>query len=556
MANVKDNEKSREEIIPGFVEEGKEFTSLSGIPVKPYYTQADVDAIDYEKEVGDPGTAPFVRGNYPEGYRRKLWYIRQISGMNTPEWANERMKFLFERGQDSFCPAYDQVTKWGLDPMDDRVKYEIGNCGVGLDTKEDYASLFKDIPLERINVTIDSPIESHVQMLCEFFTFAEEYGMKLKTLHGNSSNCPMFSAFTAPGIDLIPPDAIVKLFGDVVEWCCRNVPNWHPLLVNGYVIREAGVNAYQEVAYNFITAEAIIDEVIKRETVEVDQFLPGIIFNFSAHTDFFEEIAKFRAAKKVWYKLMKEKYQPKRDSSCMLRYHVQTAGSSYASREPLNNIIRGTLESLSAALGGVQSMMVCSCDEGLGLPLQGTALLAVRTQQILQHETNVTNIVDPLGGSYYIEHLTNEMEKKIWDYREKIIQAGGFVKGLTSGWIPSEFRKEQAKNQSALDTGKIKLVGVNCFESAEEHIELPAMYEERVNIEGNLEYEREKLEKLKKERDNNKVQKALDELLDVAKSGENVMPATMNAVKVLATSAEISDVWRKAYGIWQSPCFA
>jgi len=532
----------------------EEYKTLSGIPLEPFYVPEDLPNFDPQKHLGEPGNPPYTRGLYNEMYRKKLWYMRQFAGFNSLEETNERYRFLYKGGQRAFTPANHHASQmYGIDPFDPRVIYEMGVSGFPLDVMDDYKAVFKGIPLQDINVTIDGSLFTVPILTCMFWAACEEEGIDPKKLHGNSTACPVLTHLLCPPLDNLPPRDSMKLISDLGEYACINAPNWHGLFINGYVIREGGVNAYQELALVFAPVIEEFNEILNRGTVELDQLMSTINFNLGSHIDFFEEIAKCRAARRMWYKITRDRFKAKDPSCGKFRFHVITQGVTYTRKEPFNNVVRGTMEALASVLGGVNSLHVTSLDEGIGLPTPGTAMLSVRTQQILAYETGVAKVADPLAGSYYVEWLTNEIEKRAWEYLDEIEKRGGYLKALESGWIGSEFKKAQAEDQKKLDSGEKKLVGVNLFPLDEEPLKVPELYEFRQKPGPDIiEYEKKKREGIRRGRSEEEVQAALEEIRQVAKTNQNVIPAVMKAVKARAMLDEIAAIWRDQWGIWTS----
>ena len=382
-----------------------------------------------------------------------------------------------------------------------------------------------------------------------YFALAEERGIDLHQLDGTTQNDLVLFTSCCNLIDIIPPRYLIRLCVDLIEWCAINMSKWHPVSFASYNYRENGITAYEELGILFANAVGYIEEELKRNRLGIDQFAPVLTFHLAAHNDFLEEVAKFRAARRMWYKLMKERYNAKETRSLMFRFHVQTSGSTLVYQQPLNNLIRVAYQVLAAGLGGVQSMHANSYDEALCLPTEQGILLSLRTQQIAQHETGICNVADPLGGSYYIEWLTNEIERRSWEYFQKIEDVGGIVAALESGWIHREFSKAMIEYERKVATGETKVVGVNCFQTEEELHGVPIFRPNPMAAE----IQKAKLEKLKLKRDGREVERLLDEVRQATESGDNVMPAVMKVVKAYATLGEICDVWRKVYSIWKVP---
>jgi methylmalonyl-CoA mutase N-terminal domain/subunit len=522
------------------------FTTSSGIPIKRVYTPEDIADLDYNRDLGSPGEEPFVRGIYPTMYRGRLWTIRQFSGLNSAEDTNKRFKYMYQQGLTGFSIAFDNATLAGLDPDDEGVEFEIGAGGVNVFSMKDMEEMFDGLPIDKVSTAVIPIMWSTCQTTGMYFAMAEKRGIDLKKLDGTTEGDPLSTAscITNPTAS-VPFRHAFRLCVDLAEWSAINVPKWHAISFTSYNYREAGVNAYQEIAGLMAAAIAVIEEELHRDRgLGVDDFVPQFTFHLSSHSDFFEEIAKMRAARRMWCKIMTERYNAKDPRSKMLRFHIQTAGSSLTYQQPLNNAIRVAYQILAASLSGAQSMHACSYDEALCIPTEESALLSIRTQQIAQHEINVANVVDPLGGSYFVESLTNEVEKKAWDYLGEIEEHGGFVEAVESGWFRAEVEKAQMKREDEVRSGERKVVGVNCFKMTEEPYKVSFFRRDPKLVEK----QRAKLQKLKEERDDREVEKALEELRQVTESGENVMPAVMKALKVYTTIGEISKVWKSIFG--------
>ncbi|MDI6754499.1 MAG: methylmalonyl-CoA mutase family protein [Thermodesulfobacteriota bacterium] len=527
--------------------EGK-FETGSGIPVKVAYTPDDVRDLDYERDLALPGVPPYTRGVYPTMYRGRLWTIRRYSGYGTPEETNELYRHEYREGQTGFSIAFDTPTNSGLDSDDPRVGADVGIGGVPVCSLDDMEILFEGLPIEKVATSVTGKAFSHVQQAM-YFAMAEKRGLELKELRGTTQADILTALGCMNYIDQIAPRHAIRLLADLVEWSSEVAPRWHPVSFDTYNARENGVNAYQELAILMADAIAYIEEERKRGRIPLEQYIRGFSFNMGSHNDFLEEIAKFRAARRMWYRLVKDRYGID-DARChILRLHVQSSGITHTTQQPLNNLMRIAFQVLAAVLGGAQSVHANGYDEGLCLPTEQSMLLSIRTEQIVQHETNVINTADPLGGSYYLEWLTNELETRAWQYLKRIEEAGGLVEALESGWLQGEFRKAIIEHQKRLETVEVKVVGVNCFEMEEEPYQVRLF---RPNPRA-AEIQTEKLQKLRRKRDNQKVEEALRELREVTKQGENVMPAVMKGVGAYATMGEICNVWRDIYGTWSTP---
>ena len=527
----------------------KEFVSGSGIPIKEIYTPEDVADINYNQDIGSAGKPPFTRGVYPDMYRGRLWTIRRFSGVNTPEDTNQLYRREYELGQTGFSIAFDPTTEAGIDSDDPRVFADTGATGVPVDSLLDMEVMFEGLPIDKVSTAVVSPSLPACPLTAMYFAMAEKRGLDIKQLNGTTMNDLILTLGCLWLLDQIPPPAEFRLSTDLIEWCCEHAPQWHPACLDAYNYREHEITAFQELGMLLALAIEHIEEEKRRERVPLEKFIRVLAFNMGCHNDFFEEIAKFRAGRRMWYKIVTERYGIDDPSCGRFRLHVQSSGCTHTTQEPLNNLMRITCQMLAATLGGVQSMHANGYDEGICLPTEEAMLLSIRTEQILQHETNVINTVDPLGGSWYVEWLTSELERHTWEYIQKIEDAGGVADALDSGWIHREFKKAFLEYECKVASGKKVVIGVNKFQLEKEIYEVPISKPDpnapQIQI--------EKIKRLKKERDNTEVIQALQELEEVTRSGENVMPAVMKAVKAYATLGEICNVWRKVYGLWHNP---
>jgi methylmalonyl-CoA mutase N-terminal domain/subunit len=525
-----------------------EFVTGSGIPVKEVYTAADLPP-ELRLKTELPGDEPYTRGIYSNMYRGKLWTIRQFSGFGTPEETHDRFKQEYELGATGFSIAFDSVTESGWDSDYARAEADVGAGGVPVDSLKDFSAMFEGLPIDKVSTAVIAAPWTACPLSAMYFATAEERGIDLRKLDGTTQNDLVLFTSCCNLIDIIPPRYLIKLCVDLVEWCAINMPKWHPVSFASYNYRENGITAYQELGILLANAAGYIDEELKRDRLKIDQFAPCLSSHMAAHNDILEEVAKFRAARRLWYKMMKENYGAKDPRSLKFRFHVQTSGSTHVYQQPLNNLIRIAYQVLAAALGGVQSLHANSYDEALCLPTEQSILLAIRTQQIAQYESGITNVADPLGGSYYVEWLTHELEERAWEYFEKIESVGGIVPALESGWIHREYNKAMVEYERKVATGETKVVGVNCFQLEEEPYDVSIFRPNPVAAQ----VQKGKLEGLRRERSNLAVERSLDELRRATERGENVMPAVLSAVKSYATLGEICDVWRKVYGIWKVP---
>jgi len=530
-------------------EKRNEFRTGSNIPIKEVYLPEDVADLNYKEDLGLPGEAPYTRGIYPSMYREKKWTIRQFSGFTSPEETNKRFRYEYEMGSTGFSIAFDAVTEYGINSDDPRAFADIGAGGVPTNYLEDMAIMFDGLPIDRVNTGVIGNPPASLPLSAMYFALADRRGIPLARLGGTTQNDILLFTVCNTPIDQIPPRYLIRLCVDLVEWCAQNMPKWNPVSIASYNYRENGIGAYEELAYLFANAIAYIEEGLRRNRLNIDQLAPVMTFHLAAHNDFFEEIAKFRAARRMWHRLMKERYQAQNPRSHMLRFHVQTSGSTHTYQQPLNNLTRVAYQVLAASLGGAQSIHANSYDEGICLPTEQSILLSIRTQQIAQMETNITSVVDPLGGSYYVESLTNELEELAWDYLKKIEDQGGLVEAIESGWVHQQWRDSMEKYARLIGNCETAVVGLNCFQMEEEPYEVPVF---RPDPDA-AEVQSAKLEILRKTRDNEQVKRSLDNLKKESQSGENVMPAVIDAVKASATLGEICDVWRELYSIWADP---
>lgn len=528
----------------------KKFETLSGFAVKPLYTPEDLASMDYLRDLGFPGMEPFIRGVQPTMYRGRTWTHRQLAGFGPPEETNKRYKFLLQQGATGINGVFDYPTLRGYDSDDPDAGADVGRGGVSIDSIRDMGILFDGIPIEEVSVSLVTcqPI-CNISVQSMYFANALDRGAALERLAGTSQNdFLMETAVTiAPGV--LPPAASFKLSCDAIEFCSKFAPRWNPVSFAGYNYREAGCTAPQEVAFVIANAIACAEEMIRRG-LAFDSFAPRLSFFLSAHNDFFEEIAKYRAARRVYARTIQRRFAPKDARSRMFRFHVQTAGVALTAQQPLNNIARAAYHAMAAVLGGAQSVHVDAYDEALCVPTELSSLTALRTQQILQSETGVTNTVDPLGGSYFVESLTNVMEREIERILEVIDGMGGVVKAAEKGWIHEEISAAAYKYQWAVESGEMPIVGVNCHEIEDEKLPI-----ELFSIPATLGIQKKKLSRLRKQRKGADVQKALDAVSRCCERNENLMELLVGAVKAPLTEGEISKAMKRVWGVWDPPLF-
>ncbi len=529
-------------------ERKKSFEGISLEPVERLYTQADVEDIIAAEDIGFPGEFPYTRGIHPTGYRGKLWTMRQFAGFSSPEKTNARFKYLMKQGQTGLSVAYDLPALMGLDADSPLSEGEVGKCGVAISSFADFEVLFDGIPLEEVTVsqTINAPASI---FLAFYLALAEKQEADFNKISGTLQN-DILKEYIAQKEWIYPIRPAMKLVIDTMEYCAKYVPKYNPISVSGYHIREAGSTALQELAFTLRDGVEYVKYGVERG-MDVDEFVPRISFFFNAHNDFFEEIAKYRAARIVWAKTMKERFNAKNPRTMKMRFHTQTAGVSLTVQQPLNNIARVAIQALAGVLGGTQSLHTDAYDEALALPTDEAALIALRTQQIIAEETGVANTVDPLGGSYYLEALTQKMVDGCFDYFEKIDNFGGMVEAVEAGFPQREIQESAYQYQKAVEREEQIIVGVNKYQMETESRKIEILQiDETVR-----DHQLERLQKVKDTRDQTAVEIALEKLKKAAQNNENTMPATIEAVKAYATVEEISVALRDVYGVYEEPAF-
>src|ERR671933_61022 len=522
--------------------QGELSSTISGLENEPLYTPDNVE-IDYDRDLGYPGVYPFTRGVYPSMYRGRLWTMRQFAGFGTAEETNARFRYLLDHGQTGLSTAFDMPTLMGYDSDHPRSLGEVGREGVAIDSLADMETLFDGIPLGDVStsMTINSPA---AMLLAFYVCVGEQQGVQRQQLRGTIQT-DILKEYIAQKEFIFPPEPSMRLVTDMIEFCAREMPKWHPISISGYHIREAGSNAVQELAFTLADGFAYVDAAIERG-LDVDDFAPRLSFFLNAHIDFFEEIAKFRAARRIWAREMKERYGAKDEQSLKLRFHTQTAGVSLITQEPLNNVARTAFEALAAILGGTQSLHTNSFDEALALPTQKAVRVAVRTQQIAALETGVANTIDPLGGSYFVEALTDELERQAYEYFERIDEMGGVVKAIENGFQMGEIAEASARYQREVEEQKRYIVNVNIHEPKEESDVETHSVSQEVSDE-----QIKRLKELKERRDNEQVEKCLEAIKKAAAEGENTMYPTIEAVRAYATVQEICDAMKEVYGAYR-----
>ena len=542
---TKEREKWEKTTVPSWLrrnpERKKEFKTTSAIDIKRLYTPEDMKNLDYLRNLGFPGQFPFTRGLHATMYRGRLWTMRQFSGFGTAEQTNKRFRYLLKEGETGLSVAFDYPTIMGRDSDDHVSRGEVGICGVAVSSLKDMEILFEGIPLDKVttSMTINGPA---AMLLAMYIAIGDKQGLPRGKLGGTTQN-DMLKEFYAQKLCIFPPRPSVKLVVDIIEYCAKHLHKWNPVSISGYHIREAGSNAVQELAFTLADGITYVESTLERG-LKVDDFAPRLSFFFAAHNNFFEEIAKFRAARRLWAKIMKERFKAKDPRSLWMRMHVQTSGCTLTAQQPVNNVVRVALQSLAAVLGGTQSLHTNSLDETLALPSEEAVTVALRTQQIIAHESGVTDTVDPLAGSYCAEALTDEMEEKAMKYIDKIDDMGGVVPAIENGFLQKEIADSAYKYQQEIDDKERILVGVNDYTVDEDWVPL-----EILRIAPDIEAEQlARLQKVKRERNNARVKEVLDKLHDATDRNENLMPTIIEAVKSYATLGEITNVLRNVFG--------
>jgi methylmalonyl-CoA mutase N-terminal domain/subunit len=537
MATTEDRPKLDEELT----------STMSGLEVEPLYTPDDVE-IDYDRDLGRPGEYPFTRGVYPTMYRGRLWTMRQFAGFGTATETNERFHYLLEHGQTGLSTAFDMPTLMGYDSDHERSLGEVGREGVAIDSLEDMETLFEGIPLGEVStsMTINSPAAI---LLAFYVCVGDEQGVPRAELSGTVQT-DILKEYIAQKEYIYPPEPSMRLVVDMIEYCSRELPRMHPISISGYHIREAGSTAAQELAFTLADGFAYVDAAVERG-LDVDDFAPRLSFFFNAHIDFFEEIAKYRAARRIWARELRDRFGAKEQRSLLMRFHTQTAGVSLTAQQPEVNIVRTAIEALAAVLGGTQSLHTNSYDEALALPTEDAVRIALRTQQVIAHETGVVDTADPLGGSYFIEHLTNELERQAYDYFDRIAELGGVVAAIEQNFFQREIAEASFRYQGEVERGERVVVGVNRYGLADE------VEPELLRVDPALEPEQiARVAAVRARRDSAAVEAALARLKEDAASGRNLMPAIVDAARAYGTMGEMCDALRDVWGVWrETPVF-
>src|SRR6056297_3017101 len=537
-------DKTLDKVLSRFPERKEEFKTGSGEKVKRLYTPEDIKELDYMEDLGFPGEYPYTRGYQPTMHRGRLWTMRMYAGFATAAESNQRYKYLVENGSTGLSVAFDLPTQIGYDSDHPLAEGEVGKVGVAIDSLTDMEILFDGIPLDKVStsMTINAPA---AVLLAMYIAVAEKLGVSPEKLAGTIQN-DILKEYIARGTYIYPPEPSLRLITDIFEYCSENMPRWNTISISGYHIREAGSDAVQELAFTLADGIEYVDAAVDIG-MDVDDFAPRLSFFFNSQMNILEEVAKFRAARRLWAEIMEERFEAKKDKSKMLRFHTQTAGAALTAQQPMNNIIRVTLQALAAALGGTQSLHTNSYDEALSLPTEQSVKMALRTQQIVAHESGVSDTIDPLAGSYYIENMTDRFVKEAKEYIEKIDQLGGMAKAIEAGYVQQEIQDSAYKTQKKIDEKRRIVVGVNEFNEEEnEKVDL-------LKVDPKVEQEQlERLKKVKAERDNAVVEKSLEKVREAAQNGDNLMYPIIEAVKVYASLNEISDILRDEFGEYQA----
>lgn len=534
------HENKVEPTVSRFSERKDEFKVSSNFEVDRVYSPLDIEDKDYLDDINFPGQFPYTRGVYPTMYRGRLWTMRQYAGFGTAKESNERYKYLLDQGQSGLSVAFDLPTQLGYDSDDDIAEGEVGKVGVAIDSLSDMETLFDEIPLDEVStsMTINAPA---AVLLAMYIAVAEKQGVSTEKLRGTIQN-DILKEYIARGTYIYPTTPSMRLITDIFEYCSENIPNWNTISISGYHVREAGCTAAQEIAFTLANGIAYVEAAIEAG-LDVDDFAPRLSFFFNAHNNFLEEISKFRAARSLWAKIMENRFEAKKEKSKMLRFHTQTAGSTLTAQQSDNNIVRVTLQALAAVLGGTQSLHTNGRDEALSLPTEKSVEIALRTQQIIAHESGVADTADALGGSYYIEKLTDDLQEKAEEYINKIDDLGGAPEAIDQGYIQKEIQDSAYSYQKEIEAEKKIIVGVNKFKTDEElNKDILKLDKEVANQQKN------RVAQLREDRDQAKVEATLKDLKDAAESDQNLMPKIVAAVKAYATLGEICDVMREVFG--------
>lgn len=541
------NRKNWEELISKCVPLQKKFSTVSDLEIPPLVSYEDLEIFDASKELGYPGLYPFTRGIHPDMYRGRIWTMRQFAGFGTAEDTNRRFKYLLENGQTGLSVAFDMPTIMGRDSDDPRSRGEVGVCGVAIDSLADMEVLFKGIPLDKVttSMTINAPASI---LLAMYIATAEKQGVSSDKIGGTIQN-DILKEYIAQKSWIFPPKPSMRIITDIIAYCTKHVPRWNTISISGYHIREAGSTAAQELGFTLADGIAYVQACVEAG-LKVDDFAGRLSFFFNAHNDLFEEVAKYRAARRMWAKIMKERFGAQNPRSMMLRFHTQTAGCSLTAQQPEINIVRVAIQALAAVLGGTQSLHTNSLDETHALPTEKSVTIALRTQQIIAEESGVANTIDPLGGSYFVEYLTNKLEEEASEYIRKIDEMGGMIKAIEAGYPQKEIQQAAYHYQIQIEKGEKTVVGVNKY-ITEEPPEI-----ERLKIDEEVERKQvQRVKDLKARRDNKRVKACLERIGIAAREGDNLMPHILEAVRSYATLGEIIGVMREEFGEYQDPAY-
>ena len=528
-------------------ERAQRYSTISDMEIEPLYTPDDQNGRDDSKDIGLPGEYPYTRGVYPSMYRGKFWTMRQFAGFGSPEDTNQRFKFLLAEGQTGLSTAFDMPVLMGYDADHARSLGEVGREGVSVSTLEDMERLFADIPLDKVTTSMTVNCTASI-ILAMYFAMAQKRGIPLEKVGGTIQN-DMLKEFIAQKEWICPPEPAVRIVTDMIEFCAKDAPRWHAVSISGYHIREAGSTAVQELAFTLADGIGYVQAAVDRG-LNVDDFAPRLSFFFNLHNDFLEEIAKLRAARRIWAKVMKERFGAKNPKSLLLRTHAQTSGASLTAQQPFNNVVRVAVQALAGVLGGVQSLHTNSMDETLALPTEQAVMVALRTQQVIAEESGVTNTIDPFGGSWAMEALTDKMEKDAFAYINRIDELGGIIRAIDIGYPQKEIADAAYRYQQQLDAGEKVIVGVNKYAVPEERpIDI-------LKIDHAVESNQvERVRKIKRTRDAGAVREHLGRVHAACRNGANLMPVLIDAAKVHCTLGEISDIYREVFGVYRDPAW-
>jgi methylmalonyl-CoA mutase N-terminal domain/subunit len=529
-----------------YPERREEFISTSSRPIRRIYTPLDVPKLDYMRDLGFPSEYPYTRGVQPTLYRGRFWTMRQFAGMGSAEETNERFKYLLKIGQTGLSVAFHLPTIYGHDSDSEFSFGEVGKLGVAVDTLKDIEILFNGIPLDKVttSMTINAPASVLLSM---YMVAAEKQGVNSDQIGGTIQN-DLLKEYMAQKSWILAPEPSLRIIVDIMEYCAKNIPRWNTISISGYHIREAGSTAAQELAFTLLNGMEYV-KAGKKRGLDVDMFAPRLSFFFNAHNDIFEEVAKYRAARRIWAREMKGRFGAKKERSLWLRFHTQTAGCSLTAQQPMVNVVRTAYQALASVMGGTQSLHTNSMDEALALPTEDAVRVALRTQQVLAHESGVPNTIDPLAGSYYVEALTNELEEEAYKYFDHVDSLGGVIPAIEKGFFQKEISDAAYRYEREIESKKRTIVGVNDFVLEDEEIKIPVL-----KIDPEVERRQiERLLKTRKERNNKKVQEALDGLRKASEGTDNVVPHVVNAVRAYASVGEICNVWRDVFGEWEEP---